>query len=186
VAPEGLYPLWPDNLAERQNKRHGIEPEKVALAVEHALSSRRPHPRYRVGQDLALMELVMNLPVAIRDRLIAGQLPRYGNRKTGYRPDFNKTMVGPGSRWGELGRLSERKRKNFNTGSFKQKQEDMVFRFSLVSIKSYSRSVVTVIRPLLTSAPARESFNGLPSRKIRTRPFGPVTAGRSTRKTLEA
>ena len=75
-------------------KRHGIEPEKVALAVEHALSSRRPHPRYRVGQDLALMELVMNLPVAIRDRLIAGQLPRYGNRKTGYRPDFNKTMVG--------------------------------------------------------------------------------------------
>ena len=59
-------------------KRHGIGPEKVAFAVEHALCSRRPHPRYRVGQNLALMDVVMNLPLGIRDRLIAGQLPRYG------------------------------------------------------------------------------------------------------------
>ena len=59
-------------------KRHGIQPEEVAKAVEHALTTRHPHPRYRIGQHRALMDLVRHLPLGIRDRIIASQLPRYG------------------------------------------------------------------------------------------------------------
>jgi NAD(P)-dependent dehydrogenase (short-subunit alcohol dehydrogenase family) len=58
-------------------QKHGIPPEYVAKAVEHALSSSRPRTRYRVGQYRALVDLVRRLPIGLRDRLIASQLPRY-------------------------------------------------------------------------------------------------------------
>jgi len=50
--------------------RGAIPPERVAEAVEHALSARRPRHRYVVGNDARLMEVVRLLPEGLRDRLI--------------------------------------------------------------------------------------------------------------------
>jgi NAD(P)-dependent dehydrogenase (short-subunit alcohol dehydrogenase family) len=54
-------------LAER-----GIAPEKVAKAVEHALSSRRPHTRYLVGLDARVQARLRPLiPTPVFDRIVA-------------------------------------------------------------------------------------------------------------------
>jgi NAD(P)-dependent dehydrogenase (short-subunit alcohol dehydrogenase family) len=55
------------NLAER-----GIEPDKVAEVVEHALSASRPRPRYLVGLDARTQARIKPLiPTRIWDRVVA-------------------------------------------------------------------------------------------------------------------
>lgn len=58
-------------IAEAQNRR-GIPPEKVAKAVEHALTSSRPRTRYLVGADAQVRARVENLlPDRLRDKIVA-------------------------------------------------------------------------------------------------------------------
>jgi NAD(P)-dependent dehydrogenase (short-subunit alcohol dehydrogenase family) len=54
---------------ERQNKR-GAQPEKVAAAVEKALTASRPKPRYLVGDARVLLGLKRFLPTRWFDRLL--------------------------------------------------------------------------------------------------------------------
>jgi NAD(P)-dependent dehydrogenase (short-subunit alcohol dehydrogenase family) len=55
------------NLAER-----GISPEKVGEAIEHALTSRRPRPRYLVGIDAKTQARIKPLiPPRLWDRVVA-------------------------------------------------------------------------------------------------------------------
>ena len=55
------------NLAER-----GIEPDKVAEVVEHALSASRPRPRYLVGLDAKTQARIKPvIPTRIWDRIVA-------------------------------------------------------------------------------------------------------------------
>jgi NAD(P)-dependent dehydrogenase (short-subunit alcohol dehydrogenase family) len=57
-------------LAER-----GIPPDKVAVAIERALSSSRPHSRYLVGLDVKLQTRAkLLLPTSIFDRIVARQM----------------------------------------------------------------------------------------------------------------
>jgi NAD(P)-dependent dehydrogenase (short-subunit alcohol dehydrogenase family) len=58
--------------------RTGVSPEKVARAVEHALTARRPKTRYLVGRDAWVRARVETLlPDRVRDRILARVL-RYG------------------------------------------------------------------------------------------------------------
>ena len=54
---------------ERQNKR-GVSPDKVAAAIEKALTSSRPRPRYLVGDAYVLLGLKRLLPTRWFDRLL--------------------------------------------------------------------------------------------------------------------
>jgi NAD(P)-dependent dehydrogenase (short-subunit alcohol dehydrogenase family) len=56
-------------MIERQNKR-GAPPEKVAAAVEKALTASRPKPRYLVGDARVLLGLKRLLPTRWLDRLL--------------------------------------------------------------------------------------------------------------------
>src|SRR3954447_18806987 len=56
-------------MIERQNKR-GAPPEKVAEAVEKALTASRPKPRYLVGDARVLLGLKRILPTRWFDRLL--------------------------------------------------------------------------------------------------------------------
>lgn len=53
---------------------HGITPDRVARAVEHALTSRRPRTRYTVGLDAGLTRLVARLPDGWRDAFFKKRL----------------------------------------------------------------------------------------------------------------
>jgi NAD(P)-dependent dehydrogenase (short-subunit alcohol dehydrogenase family) len=58
---------------------HGSEPEKVAVAIAHALTASRPRTRYLVGRDAQMMALIKKiLPDRARDAVIARalKLPR--------------------------------------------------------------------------------------------------------------
>lgn len=56
----------------RQTAERGIPPEKVANAVEHALSSPRPRSRYLVGLDAKLQARLRPLvPTPLFDRIVA-------------------------------------------------------------------------------------------------------------------
>jgi len=55
-------------IAERRAK--GVEPDKVAVAVEHALTARRPKPRYLIGPDAQATAVIGRLP----DRLLVSLL----------------------------------------------------------------------------------------------------------------
>jgi NAD(P)-dependent dehydrogenase (short-subunit alcohol dehydrogenase family) len=58
-------------IAAAQNRR-GIPPEKVAKAVEHALTSSRPRTRYLVGADAQVRARVESLlPDKLRDKIVA-------------------------------------------------------------------------------------------------------------------
>jgi NAD(P)-dependent dehydrogenase (short-subunit alcohol dehydrogenase family) len=52
----------------------GIDPDVVARAVEHALTAKRPKPRYLVGRDAHLRAWVERLPTRVRDRVLAKAL----------------------------------------------------------------------------------------------------------------
>jgi NAD(P)-dependent dehydrogenase (short-subunit alcohol dehydrogenase family) len=57
--------------------RRGIPPEKVARAVEHALTARRPNTRYLVGRDAWVRAHVEALlPDRVRDGIVARVLRR--------------------------------------------------------------------------------------------------------------
>jgi NAD(P)-dependent dehydrogenase (short-subunit alcohol dehydrogenase family) len=58
-------------IAAAQNRR-GIPPEKVASAVEHALTSKRPKTRYLIGRDAwGRAHLETLLPDKMRDKVVA-------------------------------------------------------------------------------------------------------------------
>ena len=52
----------------------GEDPDVVALAVEHALTTARPKARYVVGRDAHLRAWTERLPTRLRDRLLARAL----------------------------------------------------------------------------------------------------------------
>jgi len=54
----------------------GADPREVARAVEHALTARRPKPRYLVGRDAHLRAWIERLPTRLRDRVLARALTR--------------------------------------------------------------------------------------------------------------
>ncbi|HEX5928812.1 MAG TPA: SDR family oxidoreductase [Solirubrobacterales bacterium] len=56
----------------RQTAERGIPPEKVAKAIEHALSASRPRPRYLVGLDAKVQaRLKLVIPTRAFDRVVA-------------------------------------------------------------------------------------------------------------------
>lgn len=61
-------------IAEGRNK--GVEPDKVAKAVEHALSARRPKARYLVGPDAKAVGVFGRFP----DRVLEGIMTMNGKR----------------------------------------------------------------------------------------------------------
>jgi NAD(P)-dependent dehydrogenase (short-subunit alcohol dehydrogenase family) len=52
----------------------GVDPDVVARAVEHALTSPRPKARYLVGRDAHLRAWIERLPTRLRDRVLARAL----------------------------------------------------------------------------------------------------------------
>jgi NAD(P)-dependent dehydrogenase (short-subunit alcohol dehydrogenase family) len=55
-----------------QTAARGISPEKVARAIEHALSARRPRTRYLVGLDAKVQARLRHvIPTRLLDRLVA-------------------------------------------------------------------------------------------------------------------
>lgn len=76
-AGEELYGGLIDTIVEEASHQDeiGIEPIVVAKAIEHALTSRRPHHRYVIGKDAqAVVRVVRHLPSGLVDRVIARQL----------------------------------------------------------------------------------------------------------------
>ncbi|MEA2386880.1 MAG: hypothetical protein QOJ22_1054, partial [Thermoleophilaceae bacterium] len=74
MAPEqrDLYRSRLDKMPKiiaRQNKR-GVPPSKVADAVEHALTAKRPKSRYLIGDARMLLALKILLPTRLFDRLL--------------------------------------------------------------------------------------------------------------------
>jgi NAD(P)-dependent dehydrogenase (short-subunit alcohol dehydrogenase family) len=58
--------------------KSGVPVGQVADVVVHALGARRPRTRYRVGNGTWLTaNVIARLPDRLRDRLIAGRLPKY-------------------------------------------------------------------------------------------------------------
>lgn len=56
----------------RKLGKKGLPPERVAAAIEHALTARRPRPRYLVGVDVKVLARVKILvPTRIWDRVAA-------------------------------------------------------------------------------------------------------------------
>ena len=77
--PPKAFVLYGPAMAIRNDlKRHGVSPEAVAKVVQHALTNVHSRPRYRVGKLAPVVDLFRHLPIAIRDRVIATQLPKYG------------------------------------------------------------------------------------------------------------
>ncbi len=77
--PPEAFDLYGPAVAIRNDlKRHGVSPEAVARVVEHALTDVHSRPRYRVGKLAPVIDLFRHLPITIRDRVIATQLPKYG------------------------------------------------------------------------------------------------------------
>ena len=59
----------------------GIPPRRVAEAVAHALTARRPKTRYLVGTDARIGALVARLPDRLRDRLLLRRLAEAGREE---------------------------------------------------------------------------------------------------------
>jgi NAD(P)-dependent dehydrogenase (short-subunit alcohol dehydrogenase family) len=53
-----------------EGESRGIEPDKVAKAVEHALTARRPKARYLVGPDAQAVAVLSRLPDRLREPLL--------------------------------------------------------------------------------------------------------------------
>ena len=52
----------------------GADPEIVAWAVEHALTAKRPKPRYLIGRDAHIRAWIERLPTRLRDRVLTRAL----------------------------------------------------------------------------------------------------------------
>lgn len=67
-----------------EGKKRGVAPEKVAAAVDHALTSKRPRARYLVGPDAKIVGgVVTRLPDRARDRVLGAitqRMVRQGER----------------------------------------------------------------------------------------------------------
>lgn len=73
-AQKELYakPIGAYHEVARQTEARGLPPEKVAKAIEHALSARRPRTRYLVGLDAkGQARLKAILPTRLVDRVVA-------------------------------------------------------------------------------------------------------------------
>jgi NAD(P)-dependent dehydrogenase (short-subunit alcohol dehydrogenase family) len=75
ASPEirGLYSHIITRIGElaADGERHAIAPDRVAAAVEHALTARRPRPRYLVGRDARLRAaLQWLLPLRWHDAIV--------------------------------------------------------------------------------------------------------------------
>lgn len=71
---EALYGPVIENYRKviRQTAERGIPPEKVAKAIEHALSAERPRSRYLVGLDAKVQARIKPLiPTPVWDRIVA-------------------------------------------------------------------------------------------------------------------
>lgn len=78
VTPE-IYACYAGLLATvrreaERSARKAISPDKVAKAVAHAMTARRPKTRYVVGADAWFWLLLNLLPERWRDRLILSQI----------------------------------------------------------------------------------------------------------------
>lgn len=63
--------------ASRKAEQRGISPDKVAEAVEHALTAARPKTRYLVGIDARAQAILRKyLPDRLLDRAVASQMKR--------------------------------------------------------------------------------------------------------------
>lgn len=60
--------------AARRSAAQAASPERVAEAVERALTARRPRARYLVGSDARLRARLQRLPVRLRDRILTRYL----------------------------------------------------------------------------------------------------------------
>jgi hypothetical protein len=61
--------------AARKVESRGIPPDRVAKAVEHALTAARPKTRYVVGVDARVQAAARKLlPDRLLDRLVASQM----------------------------------------------------------------------------------------------------------------
>jgi len=69
----------------------GIEPDKVAKAVEHALTARRPKARYLVGPDALAVGVLSRLPDRLREPLLALNDKRLERSGRKLRPGSNPT-----------------------------------------------------------------------------------------------
>lgn len=58
------------------NDTAGLDPDVVARAVEHALTSAKPRTRYVIGRDARLRLLLRHIPDRWRDRIIQNQLKK--------------------------------------------------------------------------------------------------------------
>jgi NAD(P)-dependent dehydrogenase (short-subunit alcohol dehydrogenase family) len=59
----------------RKAEERGIEPDRVAKVVEHALTASRPKTRYLVGTDARVQAMLRRfLPDRLMDRLVASQM----------------------------------------------------------------------------------------------------------------
>lgn len=54
----------------KMSESHAIPPERVAKAIEHALTARRPKGRYLVGPDAHLQAVVAAMPTRVYDGVI--------------------------------------------------------------------------------------------------------------------
>lgn len=74
---EALYGEVVDNYRKviKDTAERGIAPEKVAKAIEHALSANRPRSRYLVGLEAKLVARIkLLLPTPVFDRIVARQM----------------------------------------------------------------------------------------------------------------
>lgn len=72
---EWLIDLFHGFLAEADER--AIDADRVAQAVEHALTARRPKARYLVGTDAKVQAAIDKLPDRLRELLLAKVLDRY-------------------------------------------------------------------------------------------------------------
>jgi NAD(P)-dependent dehydrogenase (short-subunit alcohol dehydrogenase family) len=83
-APESQLRLYGEKIERfrrtvRKTAERGVDPEKVADRVEHALTSPRPRTRYLVGVDANIQARMRTLlPDRVVDRLVRRELERTG------------------------------------------------------------------------------------------------------------
>jgi NAD(P)-dependent dehydrogenase (short-subunit alcohol dehydrogenase family) len=65
--------------AMQEGKANGIPPERVADAIHHALTARRPKTRYRIGRDARMMIMLKSvLPDRAFDSAVSRIIGRFG------------------------------------------------------------------------------------------------------------
>lgn len=82
LPPEGLEMYGP--MIEFMRKviaaGDGIPVSQVVDKTLHALAADKPKARYLVGREARIRAMVERLPDGLRDRVIASQLPDYGDQ----------------------------------------------------------------------------------------------------------